>query len=1429
MSQSGLVFVGSDDDSAKSEASQSDGSAEKAKGNRANPQDLPSGVDNLERSFQRAPWHRDPTQRTNLPLRRATTPRETSSVRTRFYATFSEDDAVNTQPLAVNNAPSPVKRPADSPKVAASTVPRLTKPQDLPKPPSSDALLQDADENGPPRNASFLQAALLAYIAVTAFLPLSGNALHVTVVCVTLALSASSIFVHRVLDFTAAIRQWEIATVYLWVGMTVLLSPYYVPSPLQPVSLVSATFESSDFNQNLSASQGRINLWSTVATSNGSSFVINVLAESSDAAVLRSASTTSSNRRDSGVIAVDARRQQQDNETLASIDVVDQTTRTRQLQERGVLSDLILRVGIDRAVQTLSVVHFGFLFGVKLEPYRALAVALVHLLTVTLHLAWDAVWLRSIVVACCWLFSPLFLAAMQRRVRKKWTKAQIGADLVIDTTILSRDVGVDQKPEQVVVEVGASNSPSNVPLKDEPRDEPVVHPALARQARARSRSADAARKLVNVSFDLKPKIEDRGIFTPQLTARSDSIFSALEPSNSTTYDSFGGIVMSNFALPSATADEIIFHSRGPVDVPRFVLNLDSVVQYCNGSLLASLNLDSSLFIKGRSFESILEWLDVEYIEEILHQISLISEIAAAASCSDGRLEAYGRFVLRGTGTTRQGWAATVEPTTGGALPPRSQSPDRIRFSEYVTTDSACVRLGTGTYSEFGTSSQLRPKSITPRHVWTANRFPGKKQHLPSLQTATKASSGTFAMIFDVWRISDGIIIQQPLSHAVVEALPLPAFLLDANGTILCWNSELWSLLDWSPYDVIGANAFEELLGRRDLPLRKPSNFPYVGTFSLPTGTAKDREFSYTLTEWPASEASPLYGDDASLLFSPNEALGTTSSTPRSASELNGQQKLSSSQLLCVVDRSKRTSGKEANQFKQTLHRLLEQFNKRAKTGSSKDMRSLFVDEVLAWASQMALLDEQAAGESTMPLSSHANTPREPSPPQVVAPLYTVDVPVNCWARLASQDTRVSDAFICTAPGKEFRVGRSSKECQLTVTDTMVSKVQFIVTRRPGSTATVMLTDMSANGTFVNVKKVGRGQQIMLRHGDQITFRLSNMQFFLGFVFQTVTAGTSIPRNPEAIRGSEKQRPNMTGGKIEWKIGEERLGKGGNAEVFLGINLTNGKLMAVKRVPLPKGDAKTKKQYEALQEEIKVLSVAVHPNIVQYYGASQSSSHLNILLEFVPGGSMRHMLDNFGKFEDRILVLYLRQMLAGLRYLHECGIVHGDLKCANVLVTDKAEVKISDFGTSKHFQHYNANAEVVGGTLLWMAPELIREDPRHTFASDIWSIGCCMIEMLSASVPWSEYEIESMDDVRLLLLNSDDPPDIPQCGNPVIHSLAHQCLRMNPRERPSAARLLEMLEVGTTHPTPNERSNRSGKRNEGLMEAVAEARSWINNE
>jgi mitogen-activated protein kinase kinase kinase len=132
-------------------------------------------------------------------------------------------------------------------------------------------------------------------------------------------------------------------------------------------------------------------------------------------------------------------------------------------------------------------------------------------------------------------------------------------------------------------------------------------------------------------------------------------------------------------------------------------------------------------------------------------------------------------------------------------------------------------------------------------------------------------------------------------------------------------------------------------------------------------------------------------------------------------------------------------------------------------------------------------------------------------------------------------------------------------------------------------------------------------------------------------------------------------------------------------------------------------------------------------------------HLNIFLEYVPGGSVSALLNKFGSFEEALVRNFVRQILQGLDYLHTSDIIHRDIKGANILVDNKGGIKISDFGISKKVaDNILSSARVhrpsLQGSVFWMAPEVVKQTS-YTLKADIWSLGCLIVEMFTGQHPY----------------------------------------------------------------------------------------------
>ncbi|KAJ0093874.1 hypothetical protein Patl1_25423 [Pistacia atlantica] len=300
--------------------------------------------------------------------------------------------------------------------------------------------------------------------------------------------------------------------------------------------------------------------------------------------------------------------------------------------------------------------------------------------------------------------------------------------------------------------------------------------------------------------------------------------------------------------------------------------------------------------------------------------------------------------------------------------------------------------------------------------------------------------------------------------------------------------------------------------------------------------------------------------------------------------------------------------------------------------------------------------------------------------------------------------------------------------------------------------------------------------------------------------------------------------------IRWRKGE-LIGCGAFGRVYMGMNLDSGELLAVKQVLIAASSASketTQAHIRELEEEVKLLKNLSHPNIVRYLGTAREDDSLNILLEFVPGGSISSLLGKFGSFPESVIRMYAKQLLLGLEYLHKNGIMHRDIKGANILVDNKGCIKLADFGASKKVVELATinGAKSMKGTPYWMAPEVILQTG-HSFiflilevmqcitmrnsnileavkicisgpkfleesltvsSADIWSVGCTVIEMATGQPPWSQQyqEVAALFHIG----TTKSHPPIPEHLSLEAKDFLLKCLQKEPDFRPTATDLLQ---------------------------------------
>lgn len=224
--------------------------------------------------------------------------------------------------------------------------------------------------------------------------------------------------------------------------------------------------------------------------------------------------------------------------------------------------------------------------------------------------------------------------------------------------------------------------------------------------------------------------------------------------------------------------------------------------------------------------------------------------------------------------------------------------------------------------------------------------------------------------------------------------------------------------------------------------------------------------------------------------------------------------------------------------------------------------------------------------------------------------------------------------------------------------------------------------------------------------------------------------------------------------------------------------------------------------ESIQREAMIHSRLRHPNIVTFMGVSIKKKDVLLVTEFVAGSSLQDIIDEEKEVEG--IQGLVKDILKGVAYLHEVGVVHGDIKPANILVSPKLNVaKLCDFGLGRLRQHASmslvvsqqVDAEpVLEGTPSYMAPEYLLNKKKPVQCSDIWSLGLTLLEFLTLDDAWDAVlkdiqavsEVEKLVSARKSLLL----PHTLVKLKPMPKYNISLCLNYNMADRPTALQLLK---------------------------------------
>ncbi|XP_055018798.1 mitogen-activated protein kinase kinase kinase 4 isoform X2 [Boleophthalmus pectinirostris] len=257
--------------------------------------------------------------------------------------------------------------------------------------------------------------------------------------------------------------------------------------------------------------------------------------------------------------------------------------------------------------------------------------------------------------------------------------------------------------------------------------------------------------------------------------------------------------------------------------------------------------------------------------------------------------------------------------------------------------------------------------------------------------------------------------------------------------------------------------------------------------------------------------------------------------------------------------------------------------------------------------------------------------------------------------------------------------------------------------------------------------------------------------------------------------------------FKWQRGN-KIGEGQYGKVYTCINVDTGELMAMKEIRFQPNDHKTIKE---TADELKIFEGIKHPNLVRYFGVELHREEMYIFMEYCDEGTLEEV-SRLG-LQEHVIRLYSKQITTAINVLHEHGIVHRDIKGANIFLTSSGLIKLGDFGCSVKLRNntHTMPGEVNStlGTAAYMAPEVITraKGEGHGRAADIWSLGCVLIEMVTGKRPWHEYEHNFQ---IMYKVGMGHKPPIPEKLSAEGKEFLGHCLESEPKRRWTASMLLD---------------------------------------
>jgi mitogen-activated protein kinase kinase 4/5 len=283
----------------------------------------------------------------------------------------------------------------------------------------------------------------------------------------------------------------------------------------------------------------------------------------------------------------------------------------------------------------------------------------------------------------------------------------------------------------------------------------------------------------------------------------------------------------------------------------------------------------------------------------------------------------------------------------------------------------------------------------------------------------------------------------------------------------------------------------------------------------------------------------------------------------------------------------------------------------------------------------------------------------------------------------------------------------------------------------------------------------------------------------------------LPLPPPPSTAPSTTTTNTTGPIVTPPISDlervRRIGSGTGGTVWLVRQRSTNRIYALK-VIYGNHEETIRRQ---IAREIEILQTSDNPFVVQCHGMYVQGGEIQILLEYMDGGSLEgRRISNEAFLSD-----VARQVLGGLAYLHRRHIVHRDIKPSNLLINSERRIKIADFGVGRILAQTMDPCNSAVGTIAYMSPERINTDLNHGrydgYAGDIWSFGLSILEFYLGKFPFGENLGKQGDWASLMCaICYSDPPQAPSTASGEFRDFIRMCLQRDPARRLTAPQLLQ---------------------------------------